>query len=542
MLPQRALSLPFRRGVRSDAAGFLLFEMALVSALVGAMVVGGLLAVDMSRRMDQGKLAGQRLSQMNEAVKAYMLRSHKQLRSVPAYCSTTSFRLGPESNPSFSWPTGEQNRCSITLDGVTIANAFQPTAAELVQARLLTSTGISELGLPHPSDGPQSVKESAVPGGARSASAAAPRFAVLIRCIDMASATSTDTLCTEDRTTPAVQVGTPEASRRYDSLVFNTQPFFGGQSSMPWMSGAQLAIAANTIGAEGFLAQAGGTTAQSALLIGPGRGDSRPNPLVADGGGGAPGVLGAGAVMYGSGSFEAPSALASAAAASAAAQVCSPDGGFMCTDGSAKAEGDWDLNNHSLNRVAQLNMERPAGNVLDNNAIAAMPNNIQGPLLIGGDVRIRNGALKMDGLVLPVASAGASCDAQRQSIAESADGKILFTCVSSKWTSVTAGRLVKTYEFRLTTYLNDSSDLQTFRPGPYVDTSTYYGAGKSYEYATNIPVTAGLAFGLSGGNECVTYQLKNVGGFYRAYMTVVTGAPRVCSRTPMSASFYQLTE
>lgn len=146
--------------------------------------------------------------------------------------------------------------------------------------------------------------------------------------------------------------GTKAASWALESMVFNTQPYYFGQTTPPMGAGAQLVVAMETIGYKARLAMINGSAAASQSLQGT-RGPqvlSVDNPLrSADGKGGVPGVL---ALVDRLDSLD-MATLPSSGGDNGAA-TCVAGGSVSCRDGSALPTQAWDFNQQDLRRVGVL--------------------------------------------------------------------------------------------------------------------------------------------------------------------------------------------
>ena len=195
--------------------GFTLFEMSIVVALATTAIVLSLQYYRKQALIDQAHILAQQYKKLNAAIGTYMTVYYYELRNLPAQCSILALREG--SAPTQSPPT---QACSLTLPqlddqlaqipnavGFKLANALQPTLAELVGLGILSKETSDIPPFPHHNTVYNAQREFE-----------RFRFAFLI-----------DHACVGAPRIPLPDNLPPCADTNQDlrSLVFNTQPYFG---------------------------------------------------------------------------------------------------------------------------------------------------------------------------------------------------------------------------------------------------------------------------------------------------------------------------
>lgn len=320
----------------------------MVAGVVAVGVITALLSgMALHQRIAFGQAVGERMAELNQGIAAYLRLYGEQIRRIDPTCGRISLAAFA------AVPILPAQQCSLTVAGpapATVANAYQPTVAELASLGLVR--GSDALQLPHAIDEVKDGRTNAV---------SPARLAISIRCVDEA-------LCGPDGDQKSgqngSQDGTPAKPRAavLESLIFNTQPYYPAGRPLPMGAGAQLSAATLAIGAHGLLAQLGGSAADSAMLIGM-QGITMPNPV---GGinaiGGTPGILAAYSSWTSAGDADGTSGGSGAGGGGA----CGPEGTATCRDGSAPPTARWDFNNQDLGNVRDLDVARNvsvAGNV-----------------------------------------------------------------------------------------------------------------------------------------------------------------------------------
>lgn len=413
--------------VAAVQGGFVLMEAAIAVVVFMLLTVAGLAALEFDRRVSRGRFVGEQMLQINAGLQRYLRENRAALLTLPAECSTTTFSTGTTSTPGRLAPTQGADPCTLVVDRsngqgapVTVANGFQPSVDDLVRLNELPAGTGAALSLPHAVLPGYTVKENTRPDGATSGSDAVARLAMLITC--------SDSRITGPAAPAACQPDTPASARRLSGMVFNTQPYYASSGKMPWGVPAQLAAAMNAMGARGFLSHPGMPASRSVWLMAQEGSASRRNPVAGSGGaGGAAGIL---------------AAVTDVDDSASGASECTPDGTTMCRDGSAKPTASWDFDGKGIGNIGALKFAPLETNVLQARLAASAPNNVEGPLLIGGDVRVRDATLKADSMIPPTAKETERCDPAKQTFAQTADQRGVLSCIQGKWVSVTKGRLI----------------------------------------------------------------------------------------------------
>jgi prepilin-type N-terminal cleavage/methylation domain-containing protein len=195
--------------------GFTLFEMSIVLVLLTTVIVFGLQYYRKQALIDQAHILAQQYKKLNAAIGTYMTVYYHELRDLPASCSNLAMREGaapavpaPDPACSLTLPQLDDQLAQIpNATGFTLANAMQPTMAELVGLGFLSR---------ETSDIPAFAHHNTVYNA--NGVFERFRFAFLI-----------DHACVGPPRTPLPDNTPPCAATNQDlrSLVFNTQPYFG---------------------------------------------------------------------------------------------------------------------------------------------------------------------------------------------------------------------------------------------------------------------------------------------------------------------------
>jgi type II secretory pathway pseudopilin PulG len=213
---------PFRR-----TQGFILIEVVIAMAIFMGMVSYGLYLQNLAYRTEQGKRVGQQYAAINKAVGNYMVTHYTVLKDKRVECSTTTFKVGM-SETFTPMNCGFQISSKVgTQPDVNIANAMQPTVAELIAAGYLPADKAGVVpGVPSlPMD---SVVAEADPiTGAASITKAVGRLFINIDRVCLATHTANPgTVSAPQKPDPTTGLCDPlTTTTSLTSLVFNTQPF-----------------------------------------------------------------------------------------------------------------------------------------------------------------------------------------------------------------------------------------------------------------------------------------------------------------------------
>jgi len=219
---------------RKHQRGVGLLNMSLALSLAAITVVGALSATKLSQVSDQGRAAGEWLRRVNSGVGQYMVTHYEDLVKLPVHCSQLNL-FDPEADPQDQTPPTNNTGCGATLGGVAVANAMQPTFAELSALKLLPPNTQDSLMLPYT----PSVYQT---GG--SPQLAPARLAVQLRHI-----------CVPDLP-PKNSLPCPSGyGADLESLVFNTQPYVLQSSTLVFGSGAMVGALFRALGGDALIAR-----------------------------------------------------------------------------------------------------------------------------------------------------------------------------------------------------------------------------------------------------------------------------------------------
>lgn len=319
-LPARLRLLPIAPWRRQ--AGFTLLEISFVTAVAGALSIGALEMLRFQQMVEQGRHAGERLAVLREGAAAYT-RDHGReiLAQVPDHQRCAEVNLSSASASVTAAPSAGSSAlagCGLKIDGQSVANAYQPTVAELQALGYVRLTD----------DLPFTHGDTIVDG--HTGTQAVPRWRVSTRC--------------SRHCTPPAGTVANAPKPVFSLMLFNTQPFFP-QGRLRYGQAAQLKAAIQAIGPDALIAPPGSSPHASRTLRGA-AGQPTPNPL-RDAAGGVPGVLATLSYVD-----------TDLSRASAAPTRCGGTSGITCQDGSAPPTASWDFNGKDLDNVANLGVTR----------------------------------------------------------------------------------------------------------------------------------------------------------------------------------------
>lgn len=217
-------------GLLKPQRGIGLLNMSLALSLAAITVVGALSATKLSQVTDQGRAAGEWLRRVNGGVGQYMVTHYEDLVKLPAHCSQLNLL-----DPDGQTPALNTAGCGATLGGVPVANAMQPTFAELSALKLLPPNTQDSLMLPYT----PSVYQT---GGQPQLAPA--RLAVLLRHI-----------CVPDLPAQNSLPCPSGSGADLESLVFNTQPYVLQSSNLVFGSGAMVGAMFRALGGDALIAR-----------------------------------------------------------------------------------------------------------------------------------------------------------------------------------------------------------------------------------------------------------------------------------------------